>query len=175
MEEPIERGAEMDLFKWQGHRDEAMPIMAALPNSRLIYMSNDEEAVLLQESAGGTALPDPSTYQVLNAVGDINNGYFAVFNNIPVSPEGREVFESRFSNRAGLVEKEPGFAAIRVLRPLNTDTYVILTLWDSEEDFKKWQESSAYGSAHAKRGTSEGIDKRPNIFPRPSFVTTFKK
>ena len=165
----------MEFYKWQGHRDEAMSIMASLPNSKLIYMSSGDEAALLQESAGGTVLPDAAAYQVLNAVGDINNGYFAVFNNIPVSPEGTEIFESRFSNRAGLVEKEPGFAAIRVLRPLDSDTYAILTLWDSEDDFKNWQESTAYGSAHAKRGTTEGIDKRPNIFPRPSFVTTYKK
>ena len=67
-------------------------------------------------------LPDAAAYQVLNAVGDINNGYFAVFDNIPVSPEGTEIFESRFSNRAGLVEKKPGFAAIRVLRPLYSNT-----------------------------------------------------
>lgn len=165
----------MELYKWQGHRDEAMSIMASLPNSRLIYMSNGEEAALLHESDGGTVLPGAAAYEVMNGVGDINNGYFAVFNNIPVSPEGTQIFESRFSNRAGLVEKEPGFSAIRVLRPINSDTYVILTLWNSEEDFKNWQESIAYGSAHAKRGTNEGIDKRPNIFPRPSFVTSFKK
>ena len=171
----IERGADMELHKWQGHRDEAMTILAGLPNSRLMYMSDEEEAVLLHESNGGTVLPGAEGYEVLNAVGDINDGYFAVFNNIPVSPEGREMFESRFAGRAGLVEKEPGFAAIRVLRPLNSDIYVILSLWNGEEDFKNWQESAAYGSAHAKRGTSEGIDKRPNIFPRPSFVTRYKK
>lgn len=165
----------MELYKWQGHKDEAMQIMASLPNSRLIYLINDDESVLLHESSGGTILPDAEAYHMLNAVGDINSGYFAVFNNIPVSDEGRELFESRFSNRAGLVEKEPGFAAIRVLRPINSDTYVILTVWNGEEDFKNWQESEAYGSAHAKRGTSEGIDKRPNIFPRPSFVTTYKR
>ncbi|TAA72774.1 antibiotic biosynthesis monooxygenase family protein [Planococcus salinarum] len=165
----------MNLYKWQGHRDGAISIMATLPNSRLIYMSSGEEAVLLHESDGGTVLPDTAAYQVLNAVGDTNDGYFAVFNNIPVSSEGKEVFESRFSNRAGLVEKEPGFAAIRVLRPINSDTYVILTLWDSEVDFKNWQESKAYGSAHAKRGTNEGIDKQPDIFPRPSHVQTFVK
>lgn len=165
----------MELYKWQGHQDDAVQIMASLPNSRLIYLVNEEEAVLLQESAGSTVLPNAEAYQMLNAVGDINSGYYAVFNNIPVSDEGRELFESRFSNRAGLVEKEPGFAAIRVLRPVNSDTYVILTLWNSEEDFKNWQESEAYGSAHAKRGTAEGIDKRPNIFPRPSFVSTYKR
>ncbi|WP_422123850.1 antibiotic biosynthesis monooxygenase family protein [Planococcus sp. X10-3] len=165
----------MELYKWEGHRDEAMPIMEKLANARLIYMTAGEEAVLLQEAPGSTVLPGAAAYEILNAVGDINQGYFAVFNNIPVTEEGKELFESRFSNRAGLVEKEPGFVAIRVLRPLNSDTYVILTLWEDETAFKNWQQSEAYGSAHAKRGSKDGIDKKPNIFPRPSFVQTYVK
>lgn len=165
----------MELYKWIGHRDQAVMLMASLANARLIYMANGEEAVLLYEAEGGPGLQGAEPYEVLNAVGDINNGFYAVFNNIPVSEEGRELFESRFKNRAGKVEHEPGFAAIRVLRPLKSDTYVILTLWKDEESFKAWQQSQAYGHAHAKRGTDEGIDKRPNIFPRPSFVTTYNR
>lgn len=165
----------MELHKWEGHRDEAMAITASLPNARLIYMTDGEEAVLLHESQKGTILPGAASYEILNAVGDINHGYFAVFNNIPVSEEGKAVFESRFSKRAGLVEKEPGFAAIRVLRPLNSETYVILTLWEDEQAFKNWQQSEAYSNAHAKRGTETGIDKKPNVLPRPSFVKTYVK
>lgn len=163
----------MNLYKWEGHRDQAMAILASLPNARLIYMTNGEKVVLLFESEGGAVLAGADAYQVLDAVGDINDGYYAVFNNIPVTDEGKELFESRFKNRAGKVEEEPGFAAIRVLRPLNSDTYVILTLWKDEESFTNWQQSQAYSHAHAKRGTEEGIDKKPNIFPRPSYVTTF--
>jgi heme-degrading monooxygenase HmoA len=127
------------------------------------------------ESEGSTPVQGFEGYQVLDAVGDINDGYYAVFNNIPVTEEGRELFESRFQNRAGMVEKEPGFAAIRVLRPLNSDTYIILTLWKDEKSFTDWQQSQAYNHAHAKRGTEDGIDKRPNIFPRPSFVKTYTR
>lgn len=163
----------MELHKWQGPRDEAVPIMAALSNARLIYLTNEDEAVLLQETEKGTHLPGASAYQIIDAAGDINKGFFAVFNNVPVSEDGRELFESRFQNRARLIEKEPGFQAIRILRPLSSDTYAILTLWDSEDSFKAWQESEAYGTAHAKRKTAEGIDQRPNIFPRPSYVTTY--
>lgn len=165
----------MKLFKWQGHRDAAMSILASLPNARLMYMSQDEEAVLLQEADQGSVLPEAHSYEVLDASGDLNNGYYAVFNNIPVSEEGQELFESRFKNRARLIEEEPGFAAIRVLRPLSSDTYVILTLWEDQKSFENWQQSEAYSNAHKKRGTSEGIDKRPNIFPRPSYVTTYQK
>ncbi|MDN7241833.1 antibiotic biosynthesis monooxygenase [Planococcus sp. N028] len=165
----------MELYKWAGHRDQGVAILAANSNARLIYLMNGEESVVLYESEGSAPAQGFEGYEVLDAVGDINDGYFAVFNNIPVTDEGRELFESRFKNRAGKVEQEPGFAAIRVLRPLNSDTYVILTLWKDEESFKDWQQSQAYGQAHAKRGTEEGIDKRPNIFSRPSFVKTYTR
>ena len=165
----------MELYKWTGHRDQGVAMLAATPNARLIYLVDGEESTLLYESEGGTSPQCFEAFEVLNAVGDINNGFFAVFNNIPVTDEGREIFESRFQNRAGKVEGEPGFAAIRVLKPLNSDTYIILTMWKDEQSFKDWQGSESYGQAHAKRGTADGIDKRPNIFARPSFVKTYKR
>ena len=97
-----------------------------------------------------------------------------MLNNIPVTEDGRSTFEGRFQQRARLIEQEPGFQAIRVLRPLDTDTYVIMTIWGNESDFKNWQTSKAYEHAHKKRNTSEGVDlQQPTIFPRPSFVTTY--
>lgn len=163
----------MELYKWTGHRDRGVAMLAAVPNARVIYLVDGEESTVLFESEGSPAPQGFDAYEVLNAVGDINDGYYAVFNNIPVTDEGRELFESRFQNRAGKVEQEPGFAAIRVLRPLNSDTYIILTLWKDEKSFQDWQQSESYGQAHAKRGTAEGIDKKPNIFARPSFVKTY--
>lgn len=163
----------MELHKWSGHIDQAMGHIVSLPNARLIYLMNGEDAVLLYETESAALLPDAARYQILDASGDINKGYFAVFNNIPITEEGRERFEERFQNRARQIENEPGFEAIRVLRPLDSDTFVILTLWADEKSFKDWQQSNAYNNAHGKRGTSEGLDKVPNIFPRPSYVTTY--
>lgn len=97
---------------------------------------------------------------------------YAVLNNIAVTQEGRPLFENRFKNRAGKVENEPGFKAIRVLRPLEGDTYVILTLWEEEKAFQNWQQSNSYQEAHKKRGTSAGIDTT-SIFSRPSYVTAY--
>lgn len=161
----------MRLFKWTGPLEEA----GNLPEeSRALLMNNDEEVLVLQE-AETSNLEDAEVYEILDHNGDLPSGRFAVLNNIPVTEEGRGIFEERFSNRARLIEAEPGFIAIRVLRPLNSDTYVILTMWEDEESFTNWQSSQAYGKAHAKRGTEDGVDQRPNIFPRPSYVTTYKK
>jgi len=115
-----------------------------------------------------------AAYEAFDAAGSWTGGGYAVLNNIPVTEDGRNDFEERFKNRARKVEDEPGFVGIRVLRPLKDDTYVVLTLWQSEDHFKNWQQSQAYNHAHRNRSTSEGLTaQKPTMFPRPSFVTTF--
>jgi len=163
----------MKIFKWLGNEQEVMKIKEQIGNGMNIHLKNNEEHLLLLEEES-SPIGWTESYEVLDRTGELEPGRFAVLNNIPVSEDGKELFEQRFRNRAGLIEQEPGFVAIRVLRPLDSDTYVILTMWENEESFTGWQQSQAYSKAHAKRGTSEGIDKRPNIFPRPSFVTTYQ-
>ncbi|WP_211654772.1 antibiotic biosynthesis monooxygenase family protein [Planococcus alpniumensis] len=160
----------MKLYKWLGSEQET----DTLKENGWFVLTSGSDAVAINEQEIPVG-EQVEAYEVLDQKGQLEVGAFAVFNNIPVTEEGRELFESRFQNRAGLVEKEPGFAAIRILRPLDSDTYVILTMWEDESAFTTWQSSQAYSHAHKKRGTSEGIDKRPNIFPRPSFVTTYSK
>ncbi|MFC4712844.1 antibiotic biosynthesis monooxygenase family protein [Planococcus dechangensis] len=160
----------MKLYKWLGKDHET----DALKGNGWFVLTNDDAAAAINEHEA-TSGDQIEEYEILDQKGLLEAGSFAVFNNIPVTEDGRELFESRFQNRAGLVEKEPGFVAIRILRPIVSDTYVILTLWEDEASFINWQSSQAYSHAHKKRGTSEGIDKRPNIFPRPSYVTTYSK
>lgn len=163
----------MKLYKWIGSEQEANAVVKDSRPEEVICLRNNEETLLLQEAVEAS-IPVTESYDILDKTGQLQNDCFAVLNNIPVTEEGRMQFEERFRNRAGLIEEEPGFVAIRVLRPLQSDTYVILTLWENEQSFKNWQQSQAYSKAHAKRGTEQGIDKRPNIFPRPSFVTTYQ-
>ncbi|UQD51335.1 hypothetical protein C0971_04365 [Bacillus methanolicus] len=102
----------------------------------------------------------------------MNHAGFAVLNHIPVTDEGRPVFEYRFKNRSRTIENQPGFAAIRVLRPLSSNTYIILTLWENEQGFERWQKSKAFEKAHDKKETDAGVDKQ-KIFSGPSYITKY--
>ncbi len=115
---------------------------------------------------------DTKQYEILSETGLVSAQGYVVINNIPVTEDGRPAFEERFLKRAGLVESEPGFQAIRILRPLKDDTYAIMTVWDNEESFKNWQTSNSYKNAHKNRGTSSALSTE--VFPRPSFVTTYQ-
>lgn len=144
------------------------------PSERLLLLhKDDDQFALVHETDGDTIFKEGHAYEVLDASGNLADSGFAVLNNISVTDEGRPLFEQRFSQRARLIENEEGFSAIRVLRPLQNDTYIIFTGWKDESSFSDWQSSKAYNEAHKKRGTSEGVDQQPSIFSRPSYVTSY--
>ena len=77
-----------------------------------------------------------------------------VANRIYVAPEYGARFEERFRERAGLVDKMPGFVSNMVLRPVNEgDPYVVFTVWESRADFLNWVRSDAFVKGHAQSGT----------------------
>lgn len=95
---------------------------------------------------------------------------FVVMNRIPVNPEYAAQFEDRFTHRAGEVDKMKGFVRNQVLRPANSeDPYIVLTVWESREDFENWVNSEAFQKGHARSGT---LPKE--AFRGPSKLETFE-
>lgn len=75
-------------------------------------------------------------------------------NRIPVNPEHAAAFEERFADRSSLVDGMPGFISFQLLRPKEPgDPYVVMTFWESDEDFKNWTQSAAFKEGHARSGT----------------------
>jgi heme-degrading monooxygenase HmoA len=79
---------------------------------------------------------------------------FVVMNRISVNPSFAEAFEERFRQRAGEVDKMPGFIRNLVLRPSAPgDPYVVMTMWESKQAFEAWTQSDAFRKGHARSGT----------------------
>lgn len=142
-------------------------------SEKIILMENSEDATLLHETNNKTVFQSPRKYEVIDASGELADHGFVVFNNIPVTDEGRPIFEYRFKGRARAIENTPGFIAIRVLRPLDSDTYVILTQWQDRESFTNWKDSKEFQQAHEMKKPEAGVNKQPHIFSSPSYVTTY--
>lgn len=164
----------MNIYLTSGTPEFMLSLKEKHANEKMVVLHGEGNAVLLHETSGTTVFQTPRKYEVIDSSGELSDQGYFVFNNIPVTDEGRPIFEHRFKNRARAIEDEPGFIAIRVLRPIDTDTYVILTEWTGPGSFEAWQTSQAYNKAHEKRGTDEGFDKRPNIFSSASYVTTYR-
>jgi heme-degrading monooxygenase HmoA len=148
-------------------------IKAKNSQESIAIMENDDTALLLHETEGETVFKEPRKYEVLDSSGSIGNEGFVVFNNIPVTDEGRPIFEYRFKNRAKQIENEPGFLAIRVLRPLSSNTYIVLTVWENETAFSNWKNSSSFKGAHNKQAEEIGAQPQPQIFSSPSYTTKY--
>ncbi|MFQ5827908.1 MAG: antibiotic biosynthesis monooxygenase family protein [Candidatus Methylomirabilia bacterium] len=86
-----------------------------------------------------------------------------VTNRIQVTRGQETAFEQRFEGRAGLVEHMPGFVRLEILRPLESEAYMVMTWWESEAHFKAWTESREFREAHANRPPKE-MFRGPNVF-----------
>jgi len=88
-----------------------------------------------------------------------------VANRIFVKPEYADAFEQRFRDRAGLVDKMPGFISNHVLRPVNEgDPFIVFTFWNSRQDFLNWVRSEEFVKGHAQSGTlPKNAYFKPNV------------
>ena len=85
---------------------------------------------------------------------------FFVNNRIFVNPGFEDEFEERFRRRAGEIDKQPGFVAMRVLRPLgNQAPYVVETQWESQAAFRAWVGSDDTFSSTPVAGTPIAVSK----------------
>lgn len=72
-------------------------------------------------------------------------------NVLNVPAERAAVLEERFANRAGEVDKQPGFEGFELLRPTEPgQPYYVYTRWASEEAFEAWTSSQDFSKGHAQ-------------------------
>ena len=110
---------------------------------------------------------------MISSVGKLaEEGYF-VCNNVPVTDEGRPVFEHRFSAAGDRVESQKGFVAFRLLRPLDSDTYIVMTEWEEALDYDRWKNSQAFKDSHQSVDMKEFANSTTHIFSGASYVTTY--
>lgn len=81
-----------------------------------------------------------------------------VQNRVPVAEGFEEAFLDRFRSRRGLVDGQPGFIRNIMLRPIQGEFFIVLTFWESEEQFRAWTKSEAFKEAHS-RVPPEGMFK----------------
>lgn len=86
-----------------------------------------------------------------------------VANRFEVGEGHEEAFVERFSQGTGNVTEQPGFVKFEVLSPIDADTHVAMTYWESEEDFRAWTETEAFQEAHSDRPPEGMFESHPNL------------
>lgn len=135
-----------------------------------IFLMNGETSTLAYyEDEEKEIFDEARKYEVIVQDGTLKKEGFVVMNNIPVTEEGRPIFEDQFKQRSGMMSNVPGFQALRVLRPHHGNTYIVMVQWESEEKYSEWRNSDSFAASHSKQGKKE----TPPYSAGPSYVTKY--
>lgn len=85
-----------------------------------------------------------------------------VANRIAVTPGYEERFEAGFGTGQGLAE-QTGFIRNLVLRPVQGDTYIVMTFWESRDAFERWTQSDHFRQSHRGNLPPEAYRGRPTL------------
>jgi heme-degrading monooxygenase HmoA len=89
---------------------------------------------------------------------------YVVANRVPVADGFVEMFEQRFRERAGQIDKQPGFVHMQVLRPDMPDTpYLVQTTWTDKQAFEAWVGSEDFKLAHRNPMPKEALSGEGGI------------
>ena len=98
---------------------------------------------------------------------------FVAINFIDCEPDYITRFEELFGSRAHAIDRMDGFKNMRVLKPKDgSNTYLIMSFWESEEAFKKWTGSPEFMEGH-KRGFAD-LAKAREEGKTPPMKSSFK-
>lgn len=143
-------------------------------NEHTVVMHGIGNSLLLHETEGPSFFQTPMKYDVIGSARKFEEkGYFAL-NNISVTDEGKPIFEHWILRHIDPVEDEPGFIAYRLLRPLGSNTYIILTQWSKKIFFDLWKESLSYQQLLATTETGTGLERKPHMFSSAPYITTYQ-
>ena len=164
----------MNIFLTSGTIDFMKTLQKQFANEEMVVMHGASNSILLHETIGKTLFQTPRRFEVISSSGTLQQHGFFALNNIPVTDEGRPIFEHRFHNQADTISESPGFIAQRLLRPLNSDTYIVLTQWTAKNFFELWKDSPVYAYIHVSNESGTGSDKTLHIFSSAAYLTTYK-
>lgn len=113
-------------------------------NLPLILLNNPTTTALIHETDEKTIFSSARKFEVLDGFGPLKQeGFFALYN-IPVSIEDRPAFEFELKNKLVSVKNQNGVNTMRLLRPIKSDTYVVMTSWKNEQAYAKWDSSTLF-------------------------------
>ncbi|WP_117170839.1 antibiotic biosynthesis monooxygenase family protein [Paraliobacillus sediminis] len=136
------------------------------PAITMYFMRNNTSTTVYYEDTGISVFKEARSYTVISDRGSFQEHGYVVMTHIPVTDDGKPIFESEFKQRADRIEKVPGFYAFRVLRPLHGNTYVLAIQWDSEQSYQVWRDSDVYNQNYGK-------DIKPKYRAGKSFRTIY--
>ncbi|MRG86949.1 antibiotic biosynthesis monooxygenase family protein [Salinibacillus xinjiangensis] len=161
----------MKVLMTSGTVDYLLKIKQKYPEANIQVMQNVTSGLAYYEGNNDEVFEEERIYETVDMVGEMQDEGFVVMNHIPVTDEGRPIFEDRFKNRSGKIEDMPGFQALRILRPEQRNTYIVLSQWADEDSFISWKNSLSFKEAHKQQDAKK--QEKPSYSAGDSYVTQY--
>lgn len=87
----------------------------------------------------------------------------AITNRLPVKEGMAEEVVERFSSSRGSVQDFPGFVSMEVLRSEDATEVLVITRWESREDFESWVNSESFREAHRQSDGADLLSGHPHM------------
>lgn len=107
--------------------------------SPFILMHNEVKAVAYYEDTNSSIFETGRDYRVLEQVGKLAEIGFISLSHLPVTEEGRPIFEMDYKQKVNDIN---GATAARLLRSLHGNSYILLMEWNDPKDYQAWKQSN---------------------------------
>ena len=153
-----------------GTLDHLEKIAKKHPEINLYFMRNQTAAVAYYEGTDEPIFDQPRGYEIFVTKGTLHLDGYVVMQHIPVSDDGRPIFESEYKDHAKKIKAQSGVYALRVLRPLRGNTFVVLIQWENEARYQDWFKTDMLNNTTGKKKKKK---KKPKYRAGKPFSTKY--
>jgi|SRR5690625_1392946 len=129
--------------------------MKSAGNTLVYYEENRKKGVFVSGKS----------YSILAKNGVVEQFGFVSMQHIPVLEDVKPVFEDKMTNLFQQLKIVKGINASRLLKPIRGNTYIIFILWDSENNYLKWNKTEEKFSQ---------LVRQPAYFGERPFTQTYR-
>lgn len=107
--------------------------------SPFLLMHNNVKTVAYYEDTHDSIFELSRNYEILGKTGTLQEVGFVSFTHIPVTEEGRPIFEMEYKEKVKNLSEVNGVEAARVLRPFTGNDYILLIEWSDQKSYQSWE------------------------------------
>lgn len=134
----------MYIFITTGTFNYMRDIVLQHPNEKILFLQNFNQTTLLQEAATTSIFQEGRKYEVIDTIGSLELEGYVVMHHIPVTYEGRNIFEHTSQTISRSIAAQKGLTASRTLKPTKGETYILFTQWNEESSYQAYRDSTTF-------------------------------
>lgn len=142
------------------------------PKEKIFLLHGKGNSVVVHESDKKSIFATPRKFEVIDGGGSFEQRGFWAFHNVPVTDESRPLFEARIVQAIAPLKSDNSLIAYRVLRPIKSEIYVVITQWAGPASFDMWINSVSFKNTLAPLLDSSSSTTQ-NLFNAKTYVSTF--